>query len=321
MGFFPPIVLINNKDLERRFGELSVLVIGDMCLDIDYIGGYSGYSREQEQLPIFRVEVEKRSPGGAGNVAMCFATLGIQTSVAGYWGNSDDMNRRSLEACFNSKDINTEGMVVGGRTPTFGKCFQHNGRHIYRIDLIAQENSQHDLVELGLQIKNLSEKIAFIACADYEEVNEYGVCSEGIIEIIRQNPKPRFATSRNNIKRFRGFHYLIGNEKEITDRVDGLEWLQAIMTMGGKGAIVYRPESIGIKVESQNLAEIIDPCGCGDMFYASYASCVMSGFDTITSLQIANASARVVAKKLFGTGQSNCNEIVNEWNILYGKGG
>jgi sugar/nucleoside kinase (ribokinase family) len=91
------------------------------------------------------------------------------------------------------------------------------------------------------------------------------------------------------------------------------------MTLGKKGAIMYRPESMGIKVESQELSGIIDPCGCGDMFYASYASSVMAGYDVETSLRIANSAARVVARKLFGTGQASPEEIVEEFETLYSQ--
>jgi D-beta-D-heptose 7-phosphate kinase/D-beta-D-heptose 1-phosphate adenosyltransferase len=307
------------KELQDKYSKLSVLVCGDMCLDKDFIGGYSGFSREVDQLPIFRTEIEKYSPGGGGNLAVCFSALGVRTVIAGIWGIQCDINRNILESSFNRKKIDTSGMIDGSRTPTFGKIYLHSGVHVYRIDLISKPIAEWQIERLVEKVKTIIDSVDFIACADYEEVNKYGVCSEKVIDVIRENPKPRFATSRNNIRRFRDFHYLIGNEKEITDQVDGLNALQVIMTLGKKGAIVYRPESMGIKVESQELSGIIDPCGCGDMFYASYASSIMAGYDVETSLRIANSAARVVARKLFGTGQSSPEEIVEEFETLYSQ--
>lgn len=310
---------MNYRELQDKYSKLSVLVCGDMCLDKDFIGGYSGFSREVEQLPIFRTEIEKYSPGGGGNLAVCFSALGVRTVITGIWGDKDDVNRYILESSFHKKNIDTSGMIEGSRTPTFGKIYLRNGIHVYRIDLISEPITKSLADQLAEKVKAIIDSVDFIACADYEEVNKYGVCSEKVIDVIRQNVRPRFATSRNNIRRFKNFHYLIGNEKEITDQVDGLNALQVIMTLGKKGAIMYRPESMGIKVESQELSGIIDPCGCGDMFYASYASSVMAGYDVETSLRIANSAARVVARKLFGTGQASPEEIVEEFETLYSQ--
>ena len=310
---------MNYNELQDKYKKLSVLVFGDMCLDKDFIGGYSGFSREVEQLPIFRTEIEKYSPGGGGNLAVCFSALGVRTAVVGIWGDKDDVNRYILESLFHRKNIDTSGMIEGLRTPTFGKVYLRNGTHIYRIDLISEPITESLVDQLVERVKAMTGSVDFISCADYEEVNKYGVCSEKAIDAIRQSGKATFATSRNNIRRFKNFHYLIGNEKEIANQVDGLNALQVIMTLGGKGAIVYCPEHLGIKVELQELSGIIDTCGCGDMFYATYASSVMAGYDTETSLKIANSAARVVARKLFGTGQSSPKEIVEEFETLYGK--
>ena len=85
------------KELQDKYSKLSVLVCGDMCLDKDFIGGYSGFSREVEQLPIFRTEIEKYNPGGGGNLSVCFSALGVKTIIAGIWGDDDDVNRYILE--------------------------------------------------------------------------------------------------------------------------------------------------------------------------------------------------------------------------------
>lgn len=315
-------------ELKEKFGKLSVLVVGDMFLDIDYIGGYSGYSREVEQLPIFRAEKVKYSPGGGGNLAVCFATLGVKTTVAGYWGrdvagtwnNEPDPNRKVLNLCFRNKFINRVGMVVSGRTPVFGKYYLHTGQHISRYDLVAEKPDAYAHELLVEKLENIiPDNFDFVTCADYEEVQDYGVCSPEVIDAVRQNAKVKFATSRKNIARFKGFDYLIQNEKEIREQIDpvviwdnSLETKEIVTTMGGKGAKALRTDKFDITITSQELTRNIDPCGCGDMFYAAYSASVMSGYDTEICLKIANSAARVVAKKLFGTGQATIEELISE---------
>jgi len=325
--------------LRDKYSKLSVLVCGDMCLDKDYIGGYSGYSREKEQLPIFRTEIEKYNPGGGGNLASCFSSLGVKTNIAGFWGNEDDVNRIILESAFRNRNIDTSGMVVGSRTPTFGKVYQHNGTHVYRIDLVSDPVTEKEINLLADRIKASINSVDFVACADYEEANDFGVCTKKVLDVIADSSLPKFGTSRARIRNFAGFNQLLQNTKELRDQTelgrsfdismiveDFIKFLnvsEIIITMGGKGATAFRMNDnrlMELPVCSEELTENIDPCGCGDMFYAAYSSSIMAGFDTEASIKIANSAARVVAKKLFGTGQATPEEIAEEYRVLYPKG-
>ncbi|MGB9597110.1 MAG: hypothetical protein ACPL7B_12585 [Candidatus Poribacteria bacterium] len=182
---------MDSKELREKFNKLSVLVCGDMCLDKDFIGGYSGYSREIEHLPIFRTEVEKYNPGGGGNLSVCFSTLGVRTKIAGFWGGEDDINRYILEKSFKMKNIDTSGMVIGSRTPTFGKVYLRNGIHIYRIDLVSEPISEEMAHKLAEKIQEIIPFVDFVACADYEEASDFGVCSLEVIETVRKSVLPK----------------------------------------------------------------------------------------------------------------------------------
>jgi rfaE bifunctional protein kinase chain/domain len=330
---------MNSNELREKYSKLSVLVCGDMCLDKDFIGGYSGYSREIEHLPIFRTEIEKYNPGGGGNLSVCFSALGVKTTIAGFWGGDDDINRYILEKSFKKRNIDTFGMIVGSRTPTFGKLYLKNGMHIYRIDLTSDPVSKEMVDELAEKITKIIPSVDFVAYADYEEASEFGVCSEEAVDAVRNCDLPKFGTSRARIKRFNGFDYMLQNTKELTDqtKLEKSSNLQAIVqdfikelgvkalivTMGGKGATAFclnesnTDKLESIPVDSVELTGNIDPCGCGDMFYAAYSSSIMVGYDAETSIKIANSAARVVARKLFGTGQATPKEIAQEYSILY----
>jgi len=330
---------MNSEELRNSFSALSVLVCGDMCLDKNYIGGYSGYSRELEHLPIFRTEREIYSPGGGGNLCSCFSELGVRTIAAGVWGSDDDFNRYILETEFRKRGIDTSGMVSGSRTPTFGKVYLRNSSHIYRLDLVSESVPESSINKLIDRISCAIKSVDFIACADYEEASEYGSCSENALELIGMSKIPKFGTSRARIKRFKNFNHILLNTKELIDqtRLDKSTDMQLviedfigllgvneiIITMGGKGASAFRLDGYlpaklkETHVSSIELTENIDPCGCGDMFYAAYASSIMAGYDTETSLGIANAAARVVSRKLFGTGQANPEEVAQEYELLY----
>lgn len=331
---------MNAKELRSRFSSLSVLVVGDMCLDKNFIGGYSGYSREIEHLPIFRTEKEVYNPGGGGNLCSCFAELGVRTIATGVWGGEEDFNSYILKREFNKRKIDISGMVVGSRTPTFGKVYLRNAMHIYRIDLISEPIPEHAIAEIIDRINDLCNSVDFIACADYEEATDYGVCSENVLRTVAASKRPTFGTSRARVHRFIDFGHILLNTKELTDQsnmpkgsdiqdmvkslIQALNIDELVVTRGGKGATSFKKNSDDYEaleitsVDSIELVENIDPCGCGDMFFAAYSSSLMAGYDTQTSLKIANSAARVVARKLFGTGQASPEEIESEYRLLYG---
>jgi sugar/nucleoside kinase (ribokinase family) len=160
-----------------------------------------------------------------------------------------------------------------------------------------------------------------------------------VLDVIADSPLQKFGTSRARIDNLKKFDHILQNTKELTEQTEldrsselsriiesffkKLKVKDIIVTMGGKGAIAFRFNNGAIEpmiVESEELMENIDPCGCGDMFYSAYSSSIMAGFDTETSIKIANSSARVVARKLFGTGQATPEEIADEYRVLYPKG-
>src|SRR5580700_11853534 len=72
--------------LEGGFGQLRVLVVGDLMLDRYILGDVDRISPEAP-VPVLRHVQRYERPGGAANVAMNLAGLGCQTLLAGFWGN------------------------------------------------------------------------------------------------------------------------------------------------------------------------------------------------------------------------------------------
>src|SRR5580700_775857 len=72
--------------LEGGFGQLKVLVIGDIMLD-RYIHGDVERISPEAPVPVLRHARRYERAGGAANVAMNLAGLGCQTILSGFWGN------------------------------------------------------------------------------------------------------------------------------------------------------------------------------------------------------------------------------------------
>jgi bifunctional ADP-heptose synthase (sugar kinase/adenylyltransferase) len=332
------------KELEAKFQSLSVLVYGDHYLDRNSIGKWQGFSREEEELPIFHMTQEMYNPGGAGNLAANFAALGVKTTVAGIWGGVHDWNRKILEEEFLGRRINPIGMVEGGRTPKFEKSYFKSGVHVYRADLDPEELSPKVKQACCSELQTLlaEANFDFLVVADYDETGN-GVCFPRALEILSTCSKSKFGTSRTRISRFRVFDTLVLNRKELIQQVGDEEMtlnLRAaflasitganaiVVTLSGQGARFYQRRQGETSFMSDNPFECvevpavpvsgrIDPCGCGDTFFALLVSTLFTGYDIKESMQVANSGARVIVKKKYGAATPTWSEIATEYQTMY----
>src|SRR5580693_6438738 len=95
--------------LEGGFGQLKVLVIGDIMLD-RYIHGEVDRISPEAPVPVIRHAQRYERAGGAANVAMNLAGLGCQTFLSGFWGS--DAEQGELAAILERSGIDTAGVVT-----------------------------------------------------------------------------------------------------------------------------------------------------------------------------------------------------------------
>ncbi|MBD3183769.1 hypothetical protein GF312_15875, partial [Candidatus Poribacteria bacterium] len=72
-----------------------------------------------------------------------------------------------------------------------------------------------------------------------------------------------------------------------------------------------------VMVSTKLLTENVDPCGCGDTFFAVLSSCIMAGYGVEESMKTANSGARSVARKMYGAHCTTISEIGYEYEELY----
>jgi D-beta-D-heptose 7-phosphate kinase / D-beta-D-heptose 1-phosphate adenosyltransferase len=97
------------KPLIPSFRDSSVLVIGDVMLD-RYWYGATGRVSQEAPVPIVDVDATEDRPGGAANVAMNLAALGIDVTLIGAVGSDDAA--ATLRAQLAAADVRAEFVVV-----------------------------------------------------------------------------------------------------------------------------------------------------------------------------------------------------------------
>src|SRR6516225_2777927 len=77
------------SQVENGFGRPNVLVVGDLMLD-KYVWGEVERISPEAPVPVLRTGRQSQQPGGAANVAMNLAGLGVGVTVMGFGGGDDD---------------------------------------------------------------------------------------------------------------------------------------------------------------------------------------------------------------------------------------
>ena len=109
----------------------SVLVVGDVMLDRYLFGGTSRISPEAP-VPVVHVRQDEDRAGGAANVAVNLARLGVSTKLLGIVGQDDEAV--ALESALTSSGVECSFTEVAG-WPTITKTrVQSRGQQLIRLD-------------------------------------------------------------------------------------------------------------------------------------------------------------------------------------------
>ena len=125
----------------EKIKDLKILVIGDVMLDHYIIGKVSRISPEAP-VQVVDVSQDLYVPGGAGNVALNIAGLGLKTSLIGQIG-ADTAGER-LKQLFQDKEINIIPLNNGSTVQTIIKSRVTTERQqICRIDREQEAANYH----------------------------------------------------------------------------------------------------------------------------------------------------------------------------------
>jgi D-beta-D-heptose 7-phosphate kinase/D-beta-D-heptose 1-phosphate adenosyltransferase len=99
--------------------QVSVLVVGDVMLDRYLWGGVRRISPEAP-VPVVEVQRESATAGGAANVALNLAALGVRAEVFGLVG--DDTSGREVTALLGQHGVTLEDRLVRSGQHTITKA-------------------------------------------------------------------------------------------------------------------------------------------------------------------------------------------------------
>jgi rfaE bifunctional protein kinase chain/domain len=309
--------------------RLSVLVVGDVCLDrwCRYEPDFAEPSRETGLPRVAVVEVQ-RSPGGAGNVAANLAALGAGTvTVLGTVG--DDGHAVELREALQARSIAAELVSDrGGLTFTYTKLINRTTgvEDLPRIDFMSAGERPAEIEgHLLKRFEELAPRFDVLIVSDQMERGAGGVVTsrlrQSLAQFAGEHPETVvWVDSRVRAERFRQVLVKL-NEDEVNEACSRIgltgDWDALrrhighrfmIVTRGRAGAVVVAPGGRTV-VPGRMVEKPTDICGAGDSFNAGGAMALRITGNPVEAAQFGNLVASITVTKP-GTGTASPEELL-----------
>lgn len=294
------------------FTAARILVAGDIMLDRYWYGATRRISPEAP-VPVVCVDDTAERPGGAGNVALNLATLGVRSTLAGVTG--EDAAADALDAALSG--IGVRCRLVRSpdlNTVTKLRVFSRH-QQLLRIDfegdvqaaspgfteIFGGEVAGHDIVVLSDYAKGtLAEPVALIAAA------------RAAGKPVLVDPKGadfsryRGATAMTpNLAEFEAVAGACASEADIADKGERLRReldLEAlVVTRGEAGMTLLQAAHPPLHLPT-HAQEVADVTGAGDTVIALLAAGIGAGLSFADATALANLGAGLVVAKLGAAG-------------------
>ncbi|MEM8817756.1 MAG: bifunctional D-glycero-beta-D-manno-heptose-7-phosphate kinase/D-glycero-beta-D-manno-heptose 1-phosphate adenylyltransferase HldE [Pseudomonadota bacterium] len=290
------------------FSSARVVVAGDVMLD-QYLFGATGRISPEAPVPVVHIAETDDRPGGAANVAVNLASLGVATSLLGVVGN--DESGTVLETVLTGRGIECAFNRVADR-PTITKTrVQSRGQQLIRLD---RENA----AELP-DGKLAGDLKAGLPAAGAVILSDYG--KGALAEVSRMITDCRAAgvpvlvdPKGTDFEKYRGATLLTPNQSEfeavagvsVSDEdlvARGLTMLEQLdldallITRSEKGMLLLESGAEPLFLSTQ-AREVYDVTGAGDTVIATLAASVAAGVSLAAAAALANLAAGLVVRKI-----------------------
>lgn len=290
------------------FSKTRVVVAGDVMLD-QYLFGATSRISPEAPVPVVHVQKTDDRPGGAANVAVNLASLGVKTQLVGAVGN--DAAANTLETLLSAQGIACQFARVADR-PTITKTrVQSRGQQLIRLD---QENAAE------LKDSALVEAVgSALSGAGAVVLSDYGKGAltdvRKMIELCRDAGVPVLVDPKGrDFEKYRGATLLTPNQgefeavaghcasdDELAERgwrmVEELELTALLVTRSEKGMMLLESGNEPLFLSTQ-AREVYDVTGAGDTVIATLAGALASGQSLASAAALANIAAGLVVRKI-----------------------
>ncbi|QKF93884.1 carbohydrate kinase pfkb with cytidyltransferase-like domain [Fadolivirus algeromassiliense] len=305
---------------------MAVLVIGDIMLDISYIGTSNRLAPESP-VPVIKITDTVYGLGGAGNVANNLNSMNGKTFIISVIGN--DQNGNKIKELLNQYHI-CNHLVIDNRVTTSKNRVYCQNKLISRYDIETNEKINEIIEnEIITQVTEIIDTFDVVVLSDYMKGMLTDNLCKKIIQICNENNKMVFVDpkdtdhtkyigcslvkpNRNEAEHFINRKINLNNGNDIMDALNKINHMfgskYCLLTLGENGLIIF--DGIDYKhIESKDKINIIDVTGAGDMVLSSFTYKYLKTDNLIESAKFANYCGMIKVKNL-GT------YVLSQYDIL-----
>ena len=285
-----------------------VVVAGDVMLD-RYLFGFTDRISPEAPVPVVHVQETDDRAGGAANVAVNLASLGVTTRLVGVVGKDDAAD--SLQAILKNRGIQCNFHRVDDR-PTITKTrVQSRGQQLIRLE---RENTAAMPGDAVVSVLRKSIKGAgAVVLSDYGKgalssvTTMIDVCRDAKIPVLVDPKGTDFSKYRGatlitpNQAEFEVVAGACSSDDELVQRaramLDDLDLNALLVTRSEKGMLLLESDMAPVFLSTQ-AREVYDVTGAGDTVIAMLAGALASGASLASAAALANIAAGLVVRKI-----------------------
>ena len=275
----------------------------------EYWFGDTGRISPEAPVPVVNTVATEQRPGGAANVALNLAALGVSPVLAAVVG--DDERGRRLAALLEPRGVRCS-FVYSDAVSTV-----HKLRVLARNQQLIRLDSEQSLAPAARELLPVFdaalEQADMVVLSDYAKGTLDGVAS--LIDRCRRNGKPVLIDPKgNDFSRYRGATLLTPNQSEF--RAVAGDWLgeddfvakgaalraaldldALVVTRGERGMALF-PRDRAPSLLDVEAREVFDVTGAGDTVIALLCAALGAGLSLEDAAELANLGAGLVVGKI-----------------------
>lgn len=312
------------------FMNTRVLVVGDVMLD-RYWSGHALRISPEAPVPVVGVDAVEDRPGGAANVALNLAALGVDVTLMGVVG--DDEAGQTLQRLLASEGVASECHMVPERPTTLKLRVMSRRQQLMRMDF---EQPVPDMAAQALvdRLSGQLDQVDLVVLSDYAKGALAKVAD--IIALCRARGLPVLVDPKGrdydryqgatlltpNLSEFEAVMGVCAHDDVLLERGRALRErlsLDALLiTLSERGMLLVAADADPIHLPT-HAQEVADVTGAGDTVLAVLAAAMAAGESLQVSASLANLAAGIVVGKL-GTGFVRPAELQNALRRQAGAG-
>lgn len=312
----------------------KILVAGDVMLDTYHFGKVNRISPEAP-VPVFLETGKKKYvPGGAANVAVNIAAIGVSVDLCSVVGM--DETAEALKSLLAEQKIGIQMICETEQRQTTNKVrfIGPNHQQILRADTEDVRDISYDVVEKQiLEITQHIREYGLFLLSDYRKGFLTEEIAQTLIKLANQHQIPVLVDVKDkNIQKYHGAMLLKPNRKELSDLTGmstesrdevaaAAEYLcnvascqYVLTTLGAEGMLLVEKGCVVKEIKSV-AREVYDVTGAGDTSIAYLAAELVMGKDIMEAMEISNYAAGLQVSKV-GTGIVYPEEVAHAMHPL-----